>query len=109
MMTKEEILAKSRGENKGRDLAELEVIDRAGRTACIVGLVLCCTVSVMEAILAGRFHYGIWAVYFGMSGTVFLVKYKRLKKRHELALTVLYFILALFFFAGTVLRAAGVL
>ena len=103
-MTKEEILAKSREENKNRDEREKEVFYKAGQQACAVGGLVCMAVIILEAIFGKEFNTSIWAVYLSITGTMLLMKYLSLKKKHELIFAVLQLALAVCFFVMYVVR-----
>lgn len=106
-MDKDEILAKSRKENGDADLVELEVLHRANGIALSVSLAACALISILSAF-GGSMNYSVWAVQFSMLSTVMLVKFSRLKRRHELLLGLLYGGFALFFFLFYLQRELGV-
>lgn len=89
-MDREEILKKSREENKDRDLVELEVLHRANNIALSVSMLTCALVSVLHAIFQDSPDYAVWIVQFGILSTVMLVKFTKLRRRHELLLGLLY-------------------
>lgn len=97
MMDKEEILAKSRTENKSMDEYEKSVLDKAGKISVQAGLLLCCLIAILEVIFTGKASMGSWTIYFGMLTTQFLVKYSKLRQKHELLVTAFYGVLFLFF------------
>ncbi len=103
-MNKEEILEKSRQENKGRDEMERDAFAKAGQTACAVGGIVCALVIIFEAIFARQVNFSIWAVYLSMTGTMLLTKYRRLGKKHELIFGACQLILAAIFLAMYVIR-----
>lgn len=96
-MNKEEILAKSRKENKGMDMMEIQSLEKAGKYASQVGMLLCCFVAVMEVAITNRISMGSWLIYFGILSTMFFTKYRLMKQRHELMISLLYTILFFFF------------
>ena len=51
-MKKEEILNASRKEHQNKDLAEMEMIYRAGSHASRVGALVCCLLSLLSSMLA---------------------------------------------------------
>lgn len=106
-MDKDEILAKSRKENRDADLVELEVLHRANGVALSVSLAVCAVISILSAI-GGGMNYSVWAVQFSMLSTIMLVKFAKLKRRHELLLGILYAGFALFFFVFYLHRELGV-
>ena len=89
-MDKEEILKKSREENKDRDLVELEVLHKANNIALSVSMLLCALVSVLHAVFRDSPDYAVWIVQFGILATVMLVKFAKLRRRHELLFGLLY-------------------
>ena len=96
-MNKEEILAKSRNENKGMDIMELQSLEKASKVAAKVGMLLCCFVAVMEVAVTGQLSLGSWLIYFGILCTLFFMKYRLMKNRHELLLSIFYTMLFLLF------------
>ena len=106
-MTKEEILAISREENKNKDERERATFTKAGQKACATGGMVCMFILIIEAIFNGEFNLAVSAVYLSMTGTMLLVKYLELKKKHELVFAVIQLILAAVFFVMYVLKAAG--
>lgn len=108
-MNKEEILAKSRKENKNQDIVEYEVLKSAGSIATRIGLLLCCLIAVMEVIFTGKVSFGSWFIFFGMLSTQFLVKFIKLHRRHELLVAVLYLVLCIMFFILFVIQNMGVM
>lgn len=108
-MDKDEILAKSRAENKNKDIAELEVICQASKISGRAGLLICCVIAILEAIFTGRPSMSTWAIFFGMLAVLMLVKFVKLRRRHELLVAILYCLLFLAFFTAYILRLAGVI
>lgn len=106
-MNKEEILAASRKENNNRDLSEIEVINQASRIAYVAGCIICMTMCVIQFIYTKTVNWGCWVVDFGLMGTVFLVKAIKLRKKHEIFLTAIYFVICLFFFTGFIMSVKG--
>lgn len=107
-MDKEEILKKSREENKNRDFVEEEAANRATAIAFSVGMMMCGLLSVLSAVFRDSVEYSVWVVMWASSASVFLVKYRRLRKRHELALGLFYGALSVFFFVLYLRRTLGV-
>lgn len=106
-MKKEDILEKSRKENKNKDIAELEVIYRASNIAGRVGMLVCCVIVVLEIIFTGQPNLSSWAIYFSILGTLMLVKYIKLRRRHELWIAILYIACFILFFIAYVLKLTG--
>lgn len=107
-MNREEILAKSRSENKNQDAFEREVIGRGGALAARIGLLVCCLISALEVIFADKVSFAGWTIYFSMLATIFVVKFIKMRKTHELFMAVLYLICCIFFFVLYLCNLAGV-
>ncbi len=106
-MNREEILEKSRRENKGTDEMELIVLNSAGKLAAQIGMLICCAVAVLQVSFTDSMSYESWMIYFSILGTLFTVKYIKLHKRHELLLAILFSGLFVFFAVLFVRRLAG--
>ena len=91
MMEKEDILAISRKENQNRDLAEIETTTQAGNIAGRVGAGVCCLISVIFVWATHTMLFSPWVIYFSILGTHYLVKYRRVRRKTDLTITVLYF------------------
>ena len=107
-MEKEEILAISRRENKNRDLAEAATAQQAGNIAGRIGACVCCLVSVVFVWATGTMLYSPWVIYFSILGTHSLVIYRKKKRKTELTLTILYFVMFLLFLVLFAVRLVGV-
>lgn len=107
-MDKDEILAKSRRENRDRDFVEEETIHRAHSIALSVGMMVCGLISVLNGIFGDSVAFSVWVVMWAIWSSIFLVKYRRLRRRHELLLGLLYAGLSVFFFVLYLHRELGV-
>lgn len=103
-MEKEDILEISRREHQNRDLAELEASVQAGNLAGRVGAGVCCLVSALFVRAVHTVLLGPWVIYFSILGTHALVKFLKLKRKTDLVLTVLYFVMFLLFLLLFLLR-----
>ena len=92
-MNKDEILAKSRAENKNRDLYEQEVLKLANKSAVLILLVLAAVFSVTQIFAGGGINWGLWALVFSANMTINWVKYIKLHRKYELAIAIAYTIL----------------
>ena len=101
-MKKEEVLNASRKENGNKDLAEIEVQNQAGNYASRVGALVCCLLSLLSSILANTMIYSPWVIYFSILATQWLVRFIKMKRKSDLVLSVLFFILAILAFVGFV-------
>ena len=97
-MDKDEILKRSREENKDRDFVEAEVLNQANRIALAVSMLLCALLSGLHAIFREKPDCAVWVVQFGILATGMLVKFAKLRRRHELLLGLLYGGFSLCFF-----------
>lgn len=89
-MNKEEILEKSREENKNKDVYEQEVLKQASTIAVIVMVVLATIFFAVQIFVGGGTNWGIWALVLSASMAAFWVKYMKLRRKHELLLAIAY-------------------
>lgn len=89
-MTKEEILKKSRNENQNADVYDLEVQKSAVKIAFITGLLLILVISAVIFIVKHEFCAELYMLFAGMETVLFGYKYAKMKKKHELMVTLLY-------------------
>ncbi len=98
-MDKEEILAKSRAENKNRDIYEQEIVKQAGEISFAASAFLAAVFLMVQITVGGGLNPGMWAIVFSGSMATFWVKWRKLRRPHELAM-------ALFYTAGVLLFSA---
>lgn len=98
-MDKDDILAKSRAENQGSDEYEKQVLEKAGKLAAQVGMVVCCIIAAASVLVTERVNSACWVIYFSIYATLFWTKYRHLKRRHELTLAVISTAVGLLFLA----------
>lgn len=96
-MNKDDILAKSRAENQGSDEYEKQVLEKAGKLAAQVGLLVCCIIAAASVLVTERVNSACWIIYFSIYATLFWTKYRHLKNRHELMLAVISTVVGLLF------------
>ena len=101
-MKKDEILNASRKEHRNKDLAEMEVVYQAGSHASRVGALVCCLLSLLSSVLAHTMIYSPWVIYFSIIATQWLVRFIKMKRKSDLVLTVLFFVLSILSFVGFV-------
>lgn len=92
-MTREEILEKSRKENKVMDEREQNVILRGADIAKTVGLALCLIVVFISDTLGAdpAAGLGAFAIYWGMYGTDYAYRAWHLRKRKNILMAVFAF------------------
>ena len=106
-MNKDDILALSRAENQGNDEYERQVLEKAGKISAQVGMLVCCAIAAASVVVTGRVNYGCWVIYFAIHATIFWIKYRYLRKKHELTLALISTSVGLLFAALFVLELAG--
>ena len=107
-MDREEILARGRNDNKNRDLAEMSVTAEANSVAARVGAALCCLVSVLSMRMARIILCSPWMIYFGILGTSYLVRFMRVRRKTDLYLACVFFLMLLTVLVFFVVRLRGV-
>src|SRR5574344_500939 len=91
-MTKEEILAKSRDENQDEDLIDLEVQSIAAKVGIYVSFLLCTAISIVEFVFTKKVSVQCWLIFFGITATIFLIKFIKIHKKHELFVFICYLV-----------------
>lgn len=89
-MDREEILQKSRTENKNQDFYEQEVLKQACTNAVIVMMVLATIFFAIQIFVGGGTNWSLYALVLSANMTVFWVKYIRLRRKHELVIAIIY-------------------
>ena len=92
-MNKDEILAKSRAENKNRDVYEQEIIKQASKSAVLAQMILATIFFVAQIFTGQGTNWGLWAIVLSANMMVNWVKYKKLHRRYELIAAIAYTIL----------------
>ena len=92
-MNKDEILEKSRAENKNKDVYEQEVLKQASRSAVVVQMALATLFFVTQIFAGGGVNWGLWAIVFSASMTINWVKYFKLHRKYELVIAIAYTLL----------------
>ena len=105
-MNRDEILAMSKQENRGQDVADLEVSKAGMQLGWIVCLCLLAAVSVADALVFGRLNSEIFFAVMAGSAAIFFFKYRRLRRRHELVIAAVYSVAALAFLVSWIIQLA---
>jgi hypothetical protein len=103
-MNKEEILAKSKLENRGMDMVNLEVSRNSMQVGWVVIIMLLSAAMVITAITKAKMSYDICFAILAGSAAVFGYKYLKLRKKHELIFTILYGLGALACLVGWIIQ-----
>ena len=107
-MDKDEILERSRKENKDMDFVELEVINKANKIANVVGMIACAALTLIHAALQKRMDNSAWTVMFSILTAVSLYKYHKLRRWHELMIGLIYLFITILFFVWYLRDVVGV-
>ena len=102
-MNREEILAKSRWENKGRpDELEVVAFGKASRVGMYVGGAICIILVIVSRFLLERGDIGLagWMIYFAMQGSSNFVLYKHLRSKEKLVSAIIGTGFAVVFFVA---------
>ena len=100
-MTKDEILERSREDNKTRDEMEKNVFFKSGQSAAAVGGI------IVEEFITNKTNFGIAAILLSMTGTMLLTKYIKLKKNYYLIFSVLELAVAAAFIILHIIQLVG--
>lgn len=106
-MTREEILEKSRTDNNGKDFFDLQVQEKAVRIAYLCSFIFCALITGLRLAETGSFKADSWLIFFTMATIVFFVKFRMMKKRHELFVFLGYLILTILLAVHFVLDITG--
>lgn len=96
-MNKDEVLERSRKENKNQDMFEKEVMKEGGHLGAIVAAILATIFFVIQIVVGEGMNYGLYAVVFSILATGFVVKAIKLKRPHEILVAVIYIVTVLLF------------
>lgn len=108
-MNKDEILAKAQQENKGKDFADKSAQKDGAWIAYTIGVILLILVDTVNGLV---FHYvnrGADFALFTMAFVIFLVKYIKLRKKHELIPLFIWGILSVSMLILWILQLCGVM
>ena len=108
-MNREEILKKAQAENNGKDYADIEAQKTGTRAAYFIAVLLVIIVDTVNGFVLGYVNRGMDFVLFTMAFVAFLTKYLKLRKRHELIVTIMWGLLALSMLACWILQLCGVM
>ncbi len=106
-MTKEEILQKSRSENKNKDIYDLEIQNVAATTGFYTVPALCALVAVLQFVFTKTVSAGVWCIYSGMLSVTFLVKFVKMHKKHELFVFIGYSVIFVFLLVTFIFQLCG--
>lgn len=96
-MNKEEILEKSRKENRNKDVYEEELIKQGSAIVNIVMVILATVFFVIQAFTGGGINYGLYAIVFCHAMVLSWIKWRKLRQRQQFLLSLLYTVCVLLF------------
>ena len=89
-MDKDDILAKSREENKDRDLYTREIEASASTAAAIVSLLLATVFFLLHFFIKKEFNFGLYGILFSFGATTFIIKAVRMRRKPDILLAIVY-------------------
>ena len=82
-MNKEEILEKSRKENRNKDIYEEELIKQGSAIVNIVMVILATVFFVIQVFTGVGINYGLYAIVFCHSMVLSWIKWRKLRQRQQ--------------------------
>jgi hypothetical protein len=107
MMNREEILAKSQQENRGQDIANLEVSKNGMQIGWLVVICLLAFVTVVDAIVFERMNSEVFFAVTAATSVVFFYKYQKLRQKHELFVALIDAVAAVAFLISWIIQLFG--
>lgn len=107
-MNREEILSKAQQEGKGLDLPDMEAHRSGVLSAFMIGFSLLALVGVVNRIVLDYFDCGMYFAMISMQFVLLLTKYKRLGRKRDKVLTILFGSVALLMLVSWILQLTGV-
>ena len=89
-MEKDEILTMAQEDNKNLDLADIEAQKSGAYIGYFVLGIIVIVVTFVDRFVLDSYDFGMLFACFSMLFTAFLVKFIKLKKKHELFCTIVY-------------------
>lgn len=89
-MIKDEILAKSRNENKNGDEREEKIRLRSYAISAVIGASLCMVFVLIENAIFDRNATMMWIIYFGMIFSKSLLDAIKLKTKSDILFSILW-------------------
>jgi hypothetical protein len=109
MMNKDQILSMAQNEGREKDLPDLEAQKSGAWIAYIIGVVLLIVVDTVNGFVLHYVNRGTDFVLFSMACAVFVTKYIRLRKRHELVVAIIWGVLAASMLVVWIMQLTGVM
>lgn len=106
-MNKEEILAMSRNENKGKDIEKLETEKKAGAIAGYVACAVALVLYIAERGLCGQVNHSLLAIIFAGAAAEQWYLFFRKREKEVLAKSILFSVLGVAAIVGAILSFAS--
>lgn len=94
-MNREEVLSKSRIENKHQDEMMVDTLKKAGKTSSEVALIITAIIFAIEAFMFNSYNFALLGVYFSLEASKDFVKYRTLKDKRNLVKSLLLGLLSI--------------
>lgn len=107
-MEKNEILKMAQEDNKGMDVADLEAQKKGAYIGYFIGIIGIILVDIINGVVFKTINHGPNMVIALMCFTSFIIKYIKLKKTHELIVSVIYALLSIMFLVFWILQLTKV-
>lgn len=88
-MNKEEILEKSRKQNKGNDEMVEQATTKAGNAAMLVGLAACMSIQLLNSVSSVVSSLEAWLILSAIVTTYFFERFKALHRKFELVFGII--------------------
>ena len=89
-MEKNEILEMAQKDNKNLDIVDIEAQKSGAYVSYFILCLIVIVVTFVDRCVLKQYDFGMLFACFSMLFTTFLVKYIKLRKKHELACTIAY-------------------
>lgn len=89
-INRDEILSKSRKENKDKDLFKIEVQIQAGNIGSLTAIILATIFFVTQVLIGEGFDFGLYAIIVSISAAGFIFKAIRMKHKRDIILATVY-------------------
>ena len=99
----------AQNEGKEKDLPDLEAQKSGAWVAYIIGVVLLIVVDTVNGFVLHYVNRGADFVLLSMACAVFVTKYIRLRKRHELVVAIIWGVLAASMLVVWIMQLTGVM
>lgn len=89
-MNKDEILSKSRKENKNKDLFAIDVQTKAASVGSTTAILLATIFFVTQILIGDGWDFGLYAIMFSVSAASYIYKAIRMKRKRDIVLSIIF-------------------